>query len=533
MRSKFSFVWAFAAAMLVAGAAHGATPPTFTFGFGNVPADDETVATGTTKTFEIWATVKTENCLDPFGPGGWTMSIAVAKDAASTGSCTPKTINAKAAKGVIVDAYYIQDVNGDDPNNTSDNVTWPHFVDYLKADDPSTTKTGFDLGQTDKGGDAFWSIVQAATSDYTPLPPKNPPPAGLKGIVVAEVLGSTELKALQPTGTVTVVKFSVDVVAPCTVNLSFVDNLKGSGQPTPNSVTFSGKLSTAGSFDLSTPDYLKVTTASFKYGKETVAPKCEYANDFAFFFGPAVTANAYAVPSGQNDVKVGLRNKGTDGLGLSLGVQLAAGTMSFFDDPNPTPPAPSLDILFTKTDGHDVAVVKGNTATGIDAAATIDAVTIAGTIPTEAQGALFVVGMNAAKTQARIGYVSDGGNSGRIIAGTTDNATTGECGIQEVFNVKLTAGVQNVKFSRGDANADTKINVTDAVVIAQNIFANKLVFKNCKDMLDVDDNGKLEVNDPVSLLKYIFVPGTPAPDAPFRTCGQIAPKLGCTEANCQ
>ena len=44
----------------------------------------------------------------------------------------------------------------------------------------------------------------------------------------------------------------------------------------------------------------------------------------------------------------------------------------------------------------------------------------------------------------------------------------------------------NVRFLRGDCNGDGKINLTDAILCANNILANKLVFFDCDDMLDAN-----------------------------------------------
>jgi hypothetical protein len=40
----------------------------------------------------------------------------------------------------------------------------------------------------------------------------------------------------------------------------------------------------------------------------------------------------------------------------------------------------------------------------------------------------------------------------------------------------------------------------------------------CLDAADVDDNGKLEITDPIRLLTYLFLGGSPPP-APFPETG--------------
>ncbi len=64
-------------------------------------------------------------------------------------------------------------------------------------------------------------------------------------------------------------------------------------------------------------------------------------------------------------------------------------------------------------------------------------------------------------------------------------------------------GLQQVFFIRGDVNSDYRIDVTDATDLLSHIFLAEPV--NCEDAGDVDDNGKLELPDPVNILKFLFV----------------------------
>ncbi len=86
-------------------------------------------------------------------------------------------------------------------------------------------------------------------------------------------------------------------------------------------------------------------------------------------------------------------------------------------------------------------------------------------------------------------------------------------------------------FARGDANGDAKVNVSDAALIAQNIFAKKMVYYDCRAMLDITGDGRLDTADPVALLMYIFLGGA-TPPAPFGACGAGITSLGCAQTNC-
>jgi hypothetical protein len=251
---------------------------------------------------------------------------------------------------------------------------------------------------------------------------------------------------------------------------------------------------------------------------------CPLAN-FGFFFGPEATTDPYTVTG--STCPIGLRNLGVKGLGFSLGIRKTGANLTFESNLG----SPVVDLVFTKEDGTEVAgdSLKGNTATG---APTVPIMRIErGTaLAANDPGDYFGVMIDASGAWATAGYVSDISGSGGSIAALADPPVG--CAIQQVLTVTF-AGDGEV-FSRGDANGDSKINVTDGVILAQNIFANKLVFFDCQDMLDVNDDGQLNTLDPVELLRYVFLRG-PVPPSPFKTCGidPTADTLTCTMPNCR
>ncbi len=67
-------------------------------------------------------------------------------------------------------------------------------------------------------------------------------------------------------------------------------------------------------------------------------------------------------------------------------------------------------------------------------------------------------------------------------------------------------------FVRGDANGDSKLNVTDAIAILWHLFGGKPL--ECEDHGEVDDSGRIDIADAIYLLAYLFQRG-PEPTPPF------------------
>lgn len=88
-------------------------------------------------------------------------------------------------------------------------------------------------------------------------------------------------------------------------------------------------------------------------------------------------------------------------------------------------------------------------------------------------------------------------------------------------------------FRRGDANADGRHDIADAIHILLASFGQKS--SGCQDASDVDDNGLVDMADCLWLLGYFFKNGR-APAAPFLTCGAdgTADGLDCADhASCE
>lgn len=86
-------------------------------------------------------------------------------------------------------------------------------------------------------------------------------------------------------------------------------------------------------------------------------------------------------------------------------------------------------------------------------------------------------------------------------------------------------------FTRGDFDRDSDVNVTDAVSIAHYLFLQGPA-PVCMDSADSNDDGLLDISDPVYLLFYLFIGNSPPPPAPFPEAGidpTFRDNLGCQE----
>jgi hypothetical protein len=74
----------------------------------------------------------------------------------------------------------------------------------------------------------------------------------------------------------------------------------------------------------------------------------------------------------------------------------------------------------------------------------------------------------------------------------------------------------NRPFVRGDADGSTTLSVSDALGVLLHLFGGVPI--DCQDHGDADDNGRLDVTDPVVILDFLFRRGLPPP-APFPAPG--------------
>jgi len=72
-------------------------------------------------------------------------------------------------------------------------------------------------------------------------------------------------------------------------------------------------------------------------------------------------------------------------------------------------------------------------------------------------------------------------------------------------------------FRRAEANADGRLDISDAIFILRYLFGAGSA-PSCLKAADVNDDGSVGIADPIALLSYLFAGGSP-PSAPFPGCG--------------
>jgi hypothetical protein len=73
------------------------------------------------------------------------------------------------------------------------------------------------------------------------------------------------------------------------------------------------------------------------------------------------------------------------------------------------------------------------------------------------------------------------------------------------------------RFRRGDSNADSQLNVADAIATLVQLFIGGAPLP-CHKSADFDDNGVLTLQDAMGELIHLFVDNL-APPEPFAACG--------------
>lgn len=245
----------------------------------------------------------------------------------------------------------------------------------------------------------------------------------------------------------------------------------------------------------------------------TIEAPAECQN-YALYFGPAATTQTVAVAG--NDYAITGRNA-LAALGFQLGVKIttAGGTSTWaFADTLGADADRLIECIITDDGGNSQTPAKGNQATS----------TI-GEVNTIARGTA-IAGFSANDFFAfdlapgvggpgfTVGYVTDlGGAQTRKIAAT---AAGTPCPVNELLKVTLGAAA-TARFSRGDADGNSKINVSDAVLIIQIAVGNLPKRFDCMSILDANDDGVVNITDAIPVLQYVFQKGAPLP-APFKAC---------------
>ena len=257
--------------------------------------------------------------------------------------------------------------------------------------------------------------------------------------------------------------------------------------------------------------------------------------DYALYFGPTAT-KANADLKDAKSYVISMRNKDPS-LGFQLGVKATKSGASTNWEFSPTLGADAnrlIELIITDDKANSKTPLTPNKATSTT-----------GTVAKVERGAaiakfsnqsdFFAVDLNpgVGGPGFTVGYVADtdgGAGGGNKIPATPTDA---KCTVNEILKVTLGDGPVGAKFSRGDADGNSKINVVDAILIIQIETGNLPEKFDCDDALDANDDGNVTTQDGIRVLQYVFERGPNLPP-PFRTCGDdpTDDDLECNASNC-
>ncbi len=103
---------------------------------------------------------------------------------------------------------------------------------------------------------------------------------------------------------------------------------------------------------------------------------------------------------------------------------------------------------------------------------------------------------------------------------------------RDMIGVVIGLGIQSgIMIKRGDCNQDTNIDLADAIRGLGYLFLGEQV--TCLDACDMDDQGSVDIADPIYLLAHLFANG-PAPPPPYPACGadETEDELTCETSAC-
>ncbi|MGQ9590104.1 MAG: hypothetical protein ACUVYA_07400 [Planctomycetota bacterium] len=270
-------------------------------------------------------------------------------------------------------------------------------------------------------------------------------------------------------------------------------------------------------------------------------PACQPSEceDYALYFGPAATTQT--VNAGDaTEVPITCRNK-LAALAFQLGVKRIGGAAPYtweFSGALGADQNRIIELIITDANGDSQTPKtpnKGTTnskdPTEVKKGAAVAAFT----------GDFFAVDLAPALGGPGFtaGYLADldpsQGGENKIPATGQEGQT---CLVNEILKIVFGAPPVGEDFSRGDADGNKKINISDAVLIIQNIVGNLPKRFDCDDMLDANDDGVLNVADAIPVLNYVFQrnplgPPLPEPFKPNCAKDRTADALTCKVSNCK
>ena len=221
----------------------------------------------------------------------------------------------------------------------------------------------------------------------------------------------------------------------------------------------------------------------------------------------------------------------------------------------------SCDALLDLKTGDNVLAIEGHNAatTSSDFSIDVELESLAGDLcPTDLTCTLNASGTVTLKWKKPVGVAYDTlslfrndvqitPGPAKTVASYVDRApaqgvnnyrlATSTCGGVDCTEItcSLTIGGGGTTFRRGDSDDNGAVNITDPVKLLGSLFRGEPA-PTCPDAADFDDNGALNITDAIYLLTALFR-GGPAPPPPGTTdCGEDPTQddLGdCTSTSCQ
>jgi hypothetical protein len=115
------------------------------------------------------------------------------------------------------------------------------------------------------------------------------------------------------------------------------------------------------------------------------------------------------------------------------------------------------------------------------------------------------------------------GSAGFVVAGSLQNAHTTDMHLWNEFGL-----LSPMKFKRGDANTDGKVDISDGIAVLDFLFTGQTSL-DCEDAGDANRRGGVDVSDAAYLFSFLFL-GGPVPPEPFPTCGTAEESVaGCAK----
>jgi hypothetical protein len=434
------------------------------------------------------------------------------------------------------------------PNALSGNegaVVSAEFTCTLSHTGPGPGAQGWSLGITADNG-KITAVNIAGTdaaalfsggfekSELTPVDPVAKPSvgdcAGRDGAVSAVVLSFTLPIVLPPnsTGSTAKVTLETTIAEGGTSTLRYVNGCRGSGQAVDNNVTQEGN-SVLPTFAAKEVDHLIIVDccvpAALNYGFSASAVRAGPPNTYADSSDTcAALGEVRITPGGPGDVYCNISSDGQDpavqGWSLSIPYDGDGDIVGATTEGTAGAPVPGglQNGGFEKTELIDPA--RNNNQRGC-----VSAIVLSFTLPitlpaTGTESVLKVQVQGADGENARLSLRDGLRGSGQPVnnvitvgggSGAACNMATAEALI--AFRPPPGKG----PFTRGDPNADNRINIADGIWIINELFRQGPATR-CQSAADINNDGMMDLADATYIFDYQFFGGS-APPAPFPGCG--------------